>query len=673
MSEAGVFPRPGGGVDLVLDIAGASLFADRAGDEGAASPASETAPEPVILEIYAYALDAEGGVRGFLTEAFRLDDPEQIRSLATGGVKFLGRMALGSGNYSLRLLVLQRRADRFALMALPFTIPGEAMGTASAPGPSSEPSEENAAPEVAPAEATVPFMMLEPAAPWILVRQPERGQMPPVSGGPPWSDGGGWWVPAVHPVVGAGDDLQVFFVGEAPAIGRLLDAEDRQPVYEADLVIENPTPAVGGFHKARLPASNLEAGEYLLQTGGGEAPAQALSLVAGGAPMPWFVPRAGATDRVGELLAETSSESHERLDDRSSLKRAYAKALLPLSGETPLEALASVADFERGQVGDGSQKRMAQLLEAEAQIALQAVIWSEGETQVLLPLLWLHEQLYRGYHHRGEYLLSVHSRQLVARIGELYVQRDKTPHRAPVDIAVLTSNMAGYLQEIGSNLAARQAFEHALELDGDNVAALLGLAVIHEAYGDYARALDPLRRLVKLRPNSAEARLRLGINLRRTGALRPAAEELEICVAPGQPTWVRSLAFQELAALEDGAGRPAEAVAWLRRGLAELPGEQRPRLQLASLLDRLGHPAEATALVEGMSAELVGSGPTARFRYGRWPRWALLETYRRFETRVLSGMPGLVLAVERMNGLVPMPGDISRTAEQAEEEEGDAP
>jgi len=664
-SEAGVFPRPGGGVDLVLDVDGASLFASR-DESGAAGslPANPTdpsgsVPEPVIIEIYAYALDPGGGLRGYLTEAFRLEDAAQIRARASGGIKFLGRMALAPGDYSLRLLALYRRADRFSLLALPFTVPGEVAGPGGGP----------------------PFLVLEAAAPWVLVRQPERGQAPPVAGGPPWSDGAGWWVPAVHPVVAAGEDVRLVSAGEGPVTGRLLDAEDRQTVYEAQLVPDETPSPVAGFTGLRLPvagltgglADDLEAGEYLLQLGGGEAPALALRLVApGGEARPWFVADSAATAgpaaRPGGLPAPPPA-SGEPPGDRAGLTRAYAEALLPLAGERPEDAVSTLADFERGQIGQGSPLRRAQLADAEDQIAAQALVLAGGDARVLLPLIWLHGEAYRGYHRRAEYLLAVHSRQQVLRLGELYTKRLGDPREARCDLAVVVSGMAGYLQEIGANLEAQQAFERGLELDGDNPAALLGLAVIHEAYGDYDKALELLGRLAKLRPESAEVRLRLGINLRRSGALRPAAETLESGLGADRPTWVRSLAFQELAALEDAQGRSVEAVAWLRRALVEIPGEQQPRLQLASLLDRLGRPAEATALVEEIAVERAGAPPTSRFRYSQWPRWALLEGSRRLEARVRDAMPELALAVLRMNRRAPLPGAAEKSVDGAAEGE----
>ncbi|MCB1056961.1 MAG: tetratricopeptide repeat protein [Acidobacteria bacterium] len=657
-SEFGAFPRPGGGVDLVVELDGAGLVAgpgDGAGDRTAAASHGADGPqplaEPVIVEIYAYALDAEGGVRGYLTEAFRIADPTRLASLASGGVKFLGRMALGAGDYSVRILVLERRADRFALTAIPVHVPGEA------PAETTEAQVE-----------AIPFVVLEPVSPWIVVRQPDRaGATPTVGGGPPWLAQGSWWVPAVHPVRAAGTEISILFDGEPPAAGRLLDVEDRQPVYEVGLVAGSG-PKVAGYSSASLPAPSLDAGEYLLQTGDSEAPARPLRLVPGPGAPPWFVAAAGGTDRLDQLLGSPPEGRGRALDDGAKLRTAYAKALLPLTGETPDEALASVADFERSQVGDGTPVRMARLTQAEAQTANQAVEAAGGDPRVLLPLLWLHEQLYRGYHHRGEFLLAVHSRQLVVRLGELYVKRAEDPAGAAADVAELTANIAGYLQEIGASLAARQAFERALDLDGNNVAALLGLAVLDEAYGDYPGAAGNLRRLLKLRPDSAEAQLRLAVNLRRTGAVKQAAELLEACTKADRPTWVRTIAFEERATLEDEAGRPAEAVAWLRRALTDLPEEPRPKLQLASLLDRLGQPAAAAALVEALASDLPGAGPTARFRYSRWPRWALLEGYRRFETRVDETRAVLTPVILRLNGRAPAAGPETEASANASTE-----
>jgi tetratricopeptide (TPR) repeat protein len=158
-------------------------------------------------------------------------------------------------------------------------------------------------------------------------------------------------------------------------------------------------------------------------------------------------------------------------------------------------------------------------------------------------------------------------------------------------------------------------FQQAVELDGKNVAALLGLAAIYEKNAQAETAVKFLRRALEAEPGNAEARLRLALNLKRLDQKPEAGKLLEELTAATEASWVTPLAYQELAQLdaEDGKIEGAETV--LRQALKRYPDDLRLNIQLASVLDRRGHPGEASTLVENALSRKAGPEATARFLY----------------------------------------------------------
>ncbi|MDY7093723.1 MAG: tetratricopeptide repeat protein [Acidobacteriota bacterium] len=691
-SAVAAFPRPAeksgaGGVDLIVDLAGGGLLEGLAEDQ------------PLIVEIYAYALDQSsehggpgsspgsgGGVRGYLTQAFFIEDEELRSQLASVGVKFLGHLPLPPGTYSLRVMVLHRRADRFSLEVLPVRVPGleapvqevvapqagEAAAGASeeieSPAPPPPPP-----PPLGPRPRTAEDpMLLESAEPWILVRR--SGMKSP--GAAPWVVGQQRWVPAARPVL-AGEEPRPVLSTNPDLSLRILDPVDRQVLWQGTAVAKSEAEGdeFAGRRWLELPATGLGPGEYLLQAGEESQEAEPLEVqiatvgpgMAGeegegrGRVGPWFALQRGRLDTVAsaDLGAPPAADPVGTPEDGSrAIQQAYLEALLALGGELPGSertgseqtgtARETVAAFERAQMAGGTPRRQNRLAQAEVQAVLQMVQLANGDSTAVATLVWLHEQLYRDYHHRKEYLLAVHSRSQVLRLGQIYVQRTPDGREAGRTLAAALVSMAGYLQEVGSNLSAAQTYDQALELSRDYPPALLGLAVLREAYGEYDEAVKLLRRMIRRQPENSEARLRLGVNLRRSGNSRQADEILRRCLGEDNPRWVRTIAYQELAELAVAEERPAEAVELLRQGLAELPGEARLAIQLAAVLDRLGRSAQASAVLEDMEALGVSRRPSARFRYGRWPRASLLQARRMLREQGREHLPRMVDLVERL-------------------------
>jgi tetratricopeptide (TPR) repeat protein len=189
------------------------------------------------------------------------------------------------------------------------------------------------------------------------------------------------------------------------------------------------------------------------------------------------------------------------------------------------------------------------------------------------------------------------------------------------------TSLGGALQASGATASANFLFDEVLEFAPGNEAALLGLAAFHEKVGNYDKARDYLEQLVRHNPDNTEGWLRYAMNLQRCGEKKGAREWLAKARKEPAPTWVRSLAYQELARMEMDDGALDRAELLLREGIDALPGEQRLYLQLALVLDHTGRGSEAGELVERLTEVPVG-GESARYVYNRWPR-SVIELGRR--------------------------------------------
>ncbi len=114
-------PLPGGALPLLVEIEGPALLFGHQG-------------EALEVEIYAYALDGAGAVRGFLTQRVNLDLAKVRETLGAGGLKFYGGLALPPGSYTVRLLVRNAQSGARALRSLAVEVPaaGAEPGAAAA-------------------------------------------------------------------------------------------------------------------------------------------------------------------------------------------------------------------------------------------------------------------------------------------------------------------------------------------------------------------------------------------------------------------------------------------------------------------------------------------------------------------------------------------------------------
>jgi tetratricopeptide (TPR) repeat protein len=317
----------------------------------------------------------------------------------------------------------------------------------------------------------------------------------------------------------------------------------------------------------------------------------------------------------------------------------YRSALrsLSASGES-WAGRTALLDFESrilADLGDVSQLQNVQRSVAE-QLA-------KHDPETLVPLIEVHSALYRTYRERRRFALLTHARLQAEWLAELYASTVKSQGSHVVAARALAS-LAGYLQEAVLPSASRRLYEQALVHEPGNEAALLGLAISFERYGDYLQAVKVLRRLTDTRPSMAEGRLRLAINLGRIGEGRAAVEHLRQLVQPAVPRWVRSLAYEELARQLVAAGHDAEAIELLSTASSELGDPAGILVLLAHLLDLQDQPHQATGVLSRLVSVRTGESP--RRRYDGWPESALAEVRSQLEETAASRIPLLRQSLE---------------------------
>jgi tetratricopeptide (TPR) repeat protein len=300
-----------------------------------------------------------------------------------------------------------------------------------------------------------------------------------------------------------------------------------------------------------------------------------------------------------------------------AIQQAYRKILARWSsGDTERAPLDLIA-LEAQVLDEGQPKTRKALLKAE-----QAVIHQIGgvDLETLVPIAVLHHEAYRRLLEQGaatnKGLGLAHSRTMARDLAILYYQQSGLEGAGLVASKLLTS-LGGMLLKAAQQLPAAELFEQAVELDGRNTAALMGLATIWEKNSQYDDAIKQLRKLLETEPGSDEARLRLALCLARRehADVDEARKTLQELLGNGTTPWVMPLAYEELARLESEHGKPAEVEKVLRRGLEHFPAEPRLRLQLAVALDRRGASKEAAELVDKVAVAAPADEASPRFLY----------------------------------------------------------
>jgi VWFA-related protein len=234
---AAPYPNPGSDmawVPVLVEADGPALLAGNG-------------PGDLLAEIYIYALDDHGAVRGYVAQALSLELAKVETGLRQGGLRFLGHLELPPGRFNLRVLTLNGRTGAYGLRAARVEVPETGSGQA----------------------VLLPPLFPEPPGRGVVVREAAAdGQEVPF----PFAHGAIAYLPAPRPMLRAGEEAPVALVGYH------LPAGDLQ-IRTAVLTPDGREVATGGLRvlgreggpdgadrlRAAFRPSRLAPGDYLLR------------------------------------------------------------------------------------------------------------------------------------------------------------------------------------------------------------------------------------------------------------------------------------------------------------------------------------------------------------------------------------------------------------------------
>ncbi|MFL6290766.1 MAG: tetratricopeptide repeat protein [Thermoanaerobaculia bacterium] len=617
-------------VPLLVEIEGNGLLTGR-------RPGERLYEDTQRVEVYAYAMGADGAVHDYLAQGLRLDLAKVGEAVLDGGIKFVGTVSMPAGTGSLRVLVVDPDTLRYSLRVLPLTVPSAGAGP-----------------------VLLPPLFSDPRGRWVLARPAEAPEELESSLAPLLVDEG-WGLPASLPLLAGGRTRRVALLGRGlpadSAVTLELRTEAGKKVQEvAGRVVERtriPGPAperlvcdfdlpkleTGRYRAALVVAggsARIETPEltvlYLSENPLDEEPVWAQLRRLGGESAPPS-PARGSTATEAPKGRRRNAELERRA------RQGYEEALRGLASGTPLDQVVSRLGDMEAVLYRQSPQSAESLREVELETAQRL---GKGDPEVLLPLALLHAELYRSLRERKELYLAESARRTSADLATAYAERGGSESVA----AQALLSLAADLLASGVQSASRALLDRALALDGRNEAVGLFLAASSERDGDYPRAIEVLERLVQAHPGSAEARLRLGVNLDRVGRSAQARDVLQRLASESVPDWVKTVAFQELVRLHLRDGRQDRAVALLRQAVARLPEQTQLAVQLAYLLERQGSPAAAREILAGVRPRARAAEGSPRHRYGQWPTAALDEVRRSLTQQSLLRLAALARALE---------------------------
>lgn len=495
----------------------------------------------------------------------------------------------------------------------------------------------------------------DPAGAWVVVGLGGAGAD---AKGAPFSLAGKGALPATRPVVKPGAVLKVALLGEGlpgalEARARVVFTDGRPavacsarilsrlpapagPFERLDVAVTLPTDIPPGEHGLIVtcrPAGGLDAGSVGTQFRVAPPDKAATALIWPAVPI----------DETGKVVALTKPNVGTRPSDEEAppqLKAAYREAVAKYAADGTFASLRKIVEFEQAALAGGSAGDMGRLASAERSLARSV---GKVSPQALLGLCLVQLDVYREHSRDSAYLAIGHSRRVIDEMAEMLAADAPNAEGKRTAAGVLTI-FASELQAVGSYGSADRLFARAAFLDPDDVAALIGRAAILERVGDRKHAIELLEQVLTRRPGHAEAQLRLGVNLRHAGREAAARKALTGCTAEGRPSWVRAVAWQELASLELEDGRPGEALRILRQATAALPADEDLQVLLASTLDRERHYREANAIVKSVIDHPDAATVSARLLYAQPPHGDIDAVRSRFDEARAQSLAALAAA-----------------------------
>lgn len=616
-----VLPQPGTGerskVSVLLELDGAEALEGQAGDV-------------LRLDVCVYAVQS-GKVAGARMDTVEIDLARLGADVEKSGIKYVGELDLLPGEYALRLLVRNPATGEVGLRAVPLTVPDFRQRDG----------------------LPLPPLLPEPAGAWLVARG--AGMAPP----PSFSLDA---LPSARPILAPAGEvafrLPAWKLGEGE-----LRAEIRRPggarvaTYPVRVSGREAT-GIPGLEvlAATFEPKDLEEGVYDLRIAGTADGMPATSFVLlkqGGGGQVWAAltpsrrgqtaARAGGASTPATQAGSTGAAKPKRVRnlDAKPVRAAYRKALGRLAEGDREGARAEVRELERSVLMGPKPASSEDLQEVELAVAKEL---SRGSAETLIPILTLHQVLYRDAARAQAFLLSTHSRELIFQLVGLYASSDPSPEAKKRAAGFLTALAAEMIWNAPPTLRAR-LFQRILDLDETQEAALLCLAVDAERQGRYAEAVATLERLVRAHPGNTEARLRLAVNQARLGKVQDARKLLtEVSGGKAAEPWQLAVAWQEIGRLLIGSGNLEQAETVLREGAQRLPDDEKLALQLGMVRDLRKDPRGARDAVAGLGSK-PGSGASPRHRYNWLPLERLDQAWSDLQKSALDHIPTLAAAL----------------------------
>lgn len=572
----------------------------------------------LAIGIYAYVVDGDGRVVDFIAQGLLLNSEASRDRIGSSGLKFVGRFALDAGDYTLRAMVQNNVSGNYFMSW----------------GILSVPAAEDPSPQL------LPPLFPDPENSWVVARQ--KGQRPTFGFG-----AGAGILPAAKPTLVENQPAEVYLGGrgwdESGVIEiRILNKIGRT-VFEPLVRLADPPYGDFQYRKIALSPVDLPPGEYSLvvtlsDENVGEVLRRAtrLTVVREGEARAWA--EAGEAAIVaGTSISSEDSEAYRKIS-KKDLRAAYRRALRPLGEGDAVAARQQVAELERRAVA-GSSSRTALSNLSQAELA-EAKALAKPNPTCLMPLALLHRDLYRGYSARHEGQLALHARRMAISYAE-ELGREKPYYGFSEGLMV---NFAADLAQTGASGAARGLLEDALRLNRGYRPAMLSLGFSFERNSEYLEAASAYQRLVDTHPGFDEGRLRLAVNLIRTGREEAGEELLRGLVGTGARPWVEAIAAQELVRLKaEKLKLLPEAEREVRAALEIIPTDQRLWILLAAILESLGRHDEAVEALSDLPP--AGRGVSPRARYSEWPALGVRASQSHLNDRASEAMPALKAAL----------------------------
>ncbi|MEO8502306.1 MAG: VWA domain-containing protein [Acidobacteriota bacterium] len=224
-------------VPVIVEIGGMSMLSGQRG-------------ERLNLEIYTYVSDGQGEMRDFFTQIVGIDLGKARAVIEHSGVKYYGHLALGAGDYLVRVLVRNAETGRSGVQTVRLKVP------------------DYKAPVLLP-----PFFFESPGR-WVMVRE-SSGQPAQKTVVYPFTVNGEPYIPAARPEIAAGTParlcLVAYSLGAAkPSIETQVVDGNGNPVASGQVaILERTVTGIVGFDQllASFDATGLAPGEYTLHIG----------------------------------------------------------------------------------------------------------------------------------------------------------------------------------------------------------------------------------------------------------------------------------------------------------------------------------------------------------------------------------------------------------------------